>query len=174
MKTRSQVYLIGALFFVLIIAWNVCGVDAEVKESQSTEIQAPEQTGPDGSVANWLERAETSADYGHADYMEVYFIRAKWCVEDLDIPEEIKTAMLKNISERAKIIGLKGHMKAASNEMTKALYCAYVGYESQVEDHLKKFIAYSLKARMEPNGKIKKIREILTTTLAERKKLSEN
>lgn len=171
MKTRNQIYLIVALFLALAIAWNVCGVNAEVKESQSVEIQTSEQTGPDKSAAHWLERAETSAINGNSAHMEAYFTRAKWCVEDIDIFGEVKTAMLKNISERAEAIRPSGYREAASDELVNALACAYGCFEPSMRSSLERFKFYCLKAGMDPDGKVEKVREILAASLAERKEL---
>jgi len=172
MKTRNQIYLIAALFLALMFADAV--VDVVAKESQSAEIQTSEQAGPDNSVAYWLEEAEASAVSGNSAYMETYFTRAKWCVEDIDIPEEIKTAMLKNIYERAEAARPRGYRGDASDELTSALLSAHSGFKSQVQYSLKRYKFYCLKAGVDPDGKIKKVMEILVVSLAERKKLLEN
>ncbi len=174
MKTRNQIYLIVVLFLALTIEWNVCGVNAEVKESQSAEIQASEQTGPDKNAAHWLEKAEASAISGNSAYMEAYFTRAKWWVEDIDISEEVKTAMLKNIFERAEAARPRGYREEASDELTDALFYANSGYESSMKDSLERYKIYCLKAGMEPDGKVEKVREILAAAIAEREKLSKN
>lgn len=183
MKTRNKICLFGTLLLALIVAWNVYGVDAEVKESQSAEIQTSEQAGPDESATipnllreeyeNWMEEAESSANGGYTSFLEAELTMARWCVEDANISEEVRTIMLKDFSEKAKATKLKGYRKAAFKELMTALRSAHSCYVSQTQASLKKYKVYCLKAGIEPNGKVKKVEEILAESLAEREKLSE-
>lgn len=182
MNTRSKVIcLIGVLFLVLSIAWRVYGVNVEAKEFQPAEIQASGQTGPDESATipdllreeyeNWMEKAEGSAGAGYSARMNSYLTKAMWTIEDANIPEDIKAFMLKDSLERTENIRLNGYENDASDAELNALTNAYSGYEILMKSSLEKFKFYSLKAGMEPNGKAKKIEEILAESLAERKKL---
>jgi hypothetical protein len=121
-----------------------------------------------------LEEAGYSADEGLIFYVKAEMKMAEWCVNDANISEEDKTAMLKDFPKRAEAIMLKLYKKIAQKGLLGALRNAYGCSERLTKDYLKDFTFYSLKAGMEPDGKVKKVMEILAASLAERKKLSEN
>lgn len=119
----------------------------------------------------WMEAAGYSANGGYILYVKAKLTMARWCVEDANIPEEVRTIMLKDFSEKAEAITLKVYSEAASGQLVDALCRAYGCREASMRSSLERFKFYSLKAGMEPDGKVKKVREILAASLAERKEL---
>ena len=182
MKTRNLIYLVGALLLALMFFDAV--VDAVVRESQPAEIQASEQAGPNESVVvpdsfkeeyeKWMGEAEVSAGNGSISYVKAELKIAEWCVEDANIFEEDKVVMLKDFSERAEAIMLKLYKELVSDGLVNALRNAYGCNERLTRDYLKGFIFYSLKAGMEPDGKVERVEKILAESLAEREKSSKN